>query len=104
LVNKKSQQVLLLVSISFTVLFGVIVIILDRLVVVLTGFIIGRTVGVISFLPGGLGTQDASTVGVYATYGVPLAQGALAYILFRIIYYFIPFVISLGFYRRLLRS
>jgi uncharacterized protein (TIRG00374 family) len=72
--------------------------------VVLTGFIIGRTVGVISFLPGGLGTQDASTVGVYATYGVPLAQGALAYILFRVIYYFIPFVISLGFYRRLLRS
>ncbi len=72
--------------------------------VVFTGFIIGRAAGVISFLPGGLGTQDASTVGVLVSYGVPLAQATLADILFRVIYYFIPFILSLGLYRRLLRK
>ena len=71
---------------------------------VLTGFFIGRSVGVISFLPGGVGAQDASMVGFYALFGVPLAQAVLVAILFRLVYYFIPFAISLGFYRSLLQQ
>lgn len=70
---------------------------------VFTGFFIGRTVGVISFLPGGMGTQDASMVGFYALFGVPLAQAVLVALLFRVVYYFIPFAISIGFYRSLLQ-
>jgi len=71
---------------------------------VLAGLFIGRTAGVISFLPGGLGAQDASMVGVYVLSGVPLAQAVLVAILFRLVYYFIPFAISIGFYRSLLRQ
>lgn len=71
---------------------------------ILTGFLIGRTFGVISFLPGGIGTQDASMVGFYTLFGVPLAEAILIAILFRVVYYFIPFAISLGFYRHLLRG
>ena len=71
---------------------------------ILTGFLIGRTFGVISFLPGGIGTQDASMVGFYTLFGVPLAQAILVAILFRVVYYFIPFAISLGFYRHLLKG
>lgn len=70
---------------------------------VLTGFFIGRTVGVLSFLPGGIGTQDASMVAFYALFGVPVAQAVLVAVLFRFVYYFIPFVISIGFYWSLLR-
>lgn len=69
----------------------------------LAGFIVGRTLGVLTFLPGGLGTQDVSMVGIYASYGVPLAQAVLADILFRVVYYFVPFALSLAFYRRILR-
>jgi uncharacterized protein (TIRG00374 family) len=71
---------------------------------ILTGFFIGRTSGVISFLPGGIGAQDASMVGFYTLFGVPLAQAVLVAVLFRVIYYFIPFAISFGFYRHLLKS
>ena len=71
--------------------------------VLLTGFAVGITVGLLSMVPGGLGVQEASMSGVYALLGVPLHQAVLAAILFRVTYYFIPFVASLGFYRRLLK-
>lgn len=72
--------------------------------IVLTGFLIGRTSGVITFLPGGIGTQDASMVGFYTLFGVPLAEAILVSVLFRVVFYFIPFIASLGFYRSLLKG
>lgn len=41
---------------------------------------------------------------VYALLGVSFGRAVLAAILFRIVYYFVPFLFSLGFYRRLLRE
>jgi len=41
--------------------------------------------------------------GIYALLGVPLQQAVLAAILFRVVYYLIPYVVSLGFYWHLLR-
>jgi uncharacterized membrane protein YbhN (UPF0104 family) len=41
--------------------------------------------------------------GVYALLGAPFQQAVLAAILFRVVYYFIPYIISLAFYGRLLR-
>jgi len=70
----------------------------------LTGFSLGITAGFISLVPGGLGVQEGSMAGIYALLGVSISTALLAAILFRIIYYFIPFLISLGFYRRLLRA
>ena len=71
--------------------------------VLLIGFAIGVALGLLSMVPGGLGVQEASMATVYTLLGVPLEQAALAAILFRVVYYFIPFLISLGFYWRLLQ-
>ncbi len=69
-----------------------------------TGFAVGVTAGVISFIPGGLGVQDAGMAGIYALFGVPLALSVLSAILFRVVYYFVPFIVSLIYYRTLLRG
>ncbi len=71
--------------------------------VLIAGFSIGLTAGALSLVPGGLGVQEASMAGIYALLGVSFQQAILATILFRVVYYLIPYVISLGFYRRLLR-
>ena len=72
--------------------------------VLLTGFSIGVVIGLLSMVPGGLGVQDGSMAAVYTLLGVPFEQAALAAVLFRVVYYLIPFLVSLGFYRRLLRG
>jgi uncharacterized protein (TIRG00374 family) len=70
----------------------------------LTGFSIGVVVGLLSMVPGGLGVQEGSMAAVYTLLGGPFEQAALATVLFRIVYYLVPFLVSLGFYRRLLRG
>jgi uncharacterized protein (TIRG00374 family) len=72
--------------------------------VLLTGFAIGITLGVLSMIPGGLGVQEGSMAGVYTLLGVSTEQALLAAVLFRIVYYLVPFVLSLGFYWPLLRA
>jgi uncharacterized protein (TIRG00374 family) len=72
--------------------------------VLVTGFAIGVAAGLASMIPGGLGVQDGSMTGVYALMGVPLEQAVLASVLFRVVYYFIPFLVSLMFYWGLLRD
>jgi uncharacterized protein (TIRG00374 family) len=72
--------------------------------VLLTGFALGVTAGVLSMVPGGLGVQEGSMAGLYALLGVPLQKAVLASILFRVVYYLIPYLASLGFYWRLLRQ
>jgi len=72
--------------------------------VLLTGFALGVTAGVLSMVPGGLGVQEGSMAGLYALLGVPLQKAVLASILFRVVYYLVPYLVSLGFYWRLLRQ
>jgi uncharacterized protein (TIRG00374 family) len=74
-----------------------------RPAVLLTGLTVGVAAGLLSMLPGGLGTQDGSMTGVYVLLGVPLEQAILAAILFRLVYYAFPFSASLALYRRLQR-
>jgi len=71
--------------------------------VLITGFVIGLIAGVLSMVPGGFGVQEASMAGIYALLGVPFEQALLAAILFRGVYYLVPYVLSLTFYGRLLR-
>ncbi|MEJ2210054.1 MAG: flippase-like domain-containing protein [Anaerolineae bacterium] len=71
--------------------------------VLLAGFSIGLTAGSLSMVPGGLGVQEGSMAGIYALLGTPFQQAVLAAILFRVVYYFIPYIISLAFYGRLLQ-
>jgi uncharacterized protein (TIRG00374 family) len=72
--------------------------------VLITGFNFGITLTVISFIPGDLGVQEASIAGILAIFGVPFSQGVLGAMLFRVLYYFVPFIVSLGFYWSLLRE
>ena len=71
--------------------------------VVVTGFAVGVAVGVMSMVPGGLGVQEGSMAGAYHLLGVPLEQAVLVSFLFRLVYYMIPFGVSLLFYRNVLR-
>jgi uncharacterized protein (TIRG00374 family) len=72
--------------------------------VLLSGFGIGISAGNLSMVPGGLGVQEASMAGVYALLGTSFAQAVLAAILFRVVYDFVPFFISLPLYGRLMRK
>jgi len=72
--------------------------------VVITGFAVGVAAGVMSMVPGGLGVQEGSMAGVYHLLGVPLEQGVLVSFLFRLVYYMVPFGVSLLFYRNVLRE
>ena len=72
--------------------------------VTVTGFAIGVAAGVMSMVPGGIGVQEGTIVGTYHLLGVPLEEAVLASILFRAVFYMVPFGISLGFYRRLMRA
>jgi len=72
--------------------------------VTVTGFAIGVAAGVMSMVPGGIGVQEGSIVGTYHLLGVPLEEAVMATLLFRAVYYMVPFGISLGFYRRLTRT
>jgi uncharacterized protein (TIRG00374 family) len=70
--------------------------------VMITGFVIGVMVGLLSMVPGGVGVQEGSMTGVFTLLGVPLGQAVLAAVLFRGIFYFFPYLVSLGFSRWLI--
>jgi len=72
--------------------------------VVMSGYVIGITLGLASMIPGGLGVQEGAMTFVFSMLGVPIGQAVLATILFRAIYYFLPYLISLVFYQPLLRN
>jgi uncharacterized protein (TIRG00374 family) len=72
--------------------------------VLVTGYVIGIMAGVISMIPGGLGVQEGSMASIYALLGVPFGQAILAAVLFRILYYLLPYLLILPFYNRLLSN
>jgi hypothetical protein len=59
--------------------------------------------GVVSMLPAGIGVQDFSMAGVFALLGTSFEQAVLASVLWRGVYYLLPYVVSLGFYWHLVR-
>lgn len=69
-----------------------------------TGYVIGIMAGLVSMVPGGFGVQEGSMAGIYALLGVQLEKAVLAAILFRVLYYLVPYFLILPFYRRLLHS
>ena len=72
--------------------------------VLLSGFFIAIAAGALSMLPGGMGVQDGSMAGVYALLGVPFGPALLAAVLFRVVYYLVPFALGLAVYERLMRT
>jgi glycosyltransferase 2 family protein len=72
--------------------------------ILVTGYVIGIMAGLISMVPGGFGVQEGSIAGVYSLLGVHFEQAVLAAILFRLLYYLVPYCFILIFYGRLLRT
>ncbi len=71
--------------------------------VLIAGFAVSMSAGFVSQLPGGIGVLEGSMAGMYALFGVSLEHAALAALVYRVVYYLVPFVVSLAFYWRLLR-
>ncbi len=59
------------------------------------GFAVGVFIYLISIVPGGLGLMEVSMAGLYVSLGVPLEEALVALLAYRIIYYFLPFGLSL---------
>ena len=75
-----------------------------RIGVILSGYVIGVMAGVLSLLPGGIGVQEGSMAGVFALLGASFQHALLASILFRAIFFLVPYGVSLPVYGRLLRQ
>lgn len=71
--------------------------------VLVTGFAIGVTAGFLSMLPGGIGVQEGSMAGVFVLLGVDYERAVLSAMLFRVLYYVVPFAVSLALYAHILR-
>jgi uncharacterized protein (TIRG00374 family) len=70
----------------------------------ISGYVIGIMAGLLSMVPGGFGIQEGSMAGIYALLGVHFEQAVLAVVLFRLLYYLVPYFLILPFYRRLLQK
>lgn len=71
--------------------------------VLLGGFSIGVVAGFASLVPGGLGVQDGSLAAVLALQGIPVDRAVLGTLLFRVVYYVVPFLVTLPVYASFLR-
>ena len=66
--------------------------------VLLGGFSIGVVAGFASLVPGGVGVQDGSLAAVLALQGVPIEDAILGAVLFRLVYYVAPSLVTLPVY------
>jgi uncharacterized protein (TIRG00374 family) len=67
-------------------------------------YVLGTMVGGSSGLPGGIGVQEAIMTSLAILQGANFEQAALAAILYRVLQAFLPFLISIAFYPRLLKA
>ena len=68
------------------------------------GFAVGVFVFLISVVPGGLGIMEGSMAALYVSLGIPLEEALVALLAYRVIYYFLPFGVSLVLCGPLLRE
>jgi len=71
---------------------------------VAVGFAIGILSSLISLTPAGIGILEGSMTTVFVTLGVPLEPAVIAVLIFRFAYYAVPFLVSLVFFRGMLRA
>lgn len=71
--------------------------------VLVGGFSVGAVAGFASLLPGGVGVQDGSLAAALVVQGVSIEVAVLAALLFRLVYYLVPFVVTLPLYASALR-
>ena len=72
--------------------------------VLISGYVIGAFWVSFLLLPGHLGVLEGSVSGVYALFGIPFATAVAATVSFRIVSYFIPFLLAFAFVPSLMRQ
>jgi uncharacterized protein (TIRG00374 family) len=70
---------------------------------VTVGFAIGILFSMVSLAPGGIGIMEGSMTTVFVALGVPFEQTVVAVLIFRVAYYAVPFLVSVAFFRTMLR-
>lgn len=63
---------------------------------VIAAFALAATLGMLSFLPGGLGVFDVTLVGLLAAHDVPVETAVAALVLYRVAYYLVPLIVALA--------
>ncbi|MBU1104846.1 flippase-like domain-containing protein [Candidatus Parcubacteria bacterium] len=62
---------------------------------IFSGMVVGASAGIISMIPGGLGVQEASMSEIFKFMGVPFNTTFLVSLLFRAVFYLVPFALAL---------
>jgi glycosyltransferase 2 family protein len=75
-----------------------------RLSIVVVGFAVGIACSFISLVPGGLGVMEGSMAAIYAGFGVSFEGAVVAVLVFRLVYYILPILVSLFFFRATFRQ
>lgn len=60
-----------------------------------TGFAVGQAATLIPILPGGLGAMEGSMAGVFQRLGIPFEDAMVAVLIYRMVYYIIPGLLSI---------
>ena len=63
---------------------------------VIAAFVLAATLGMLSFLPGGLGVFDVTLVGLLAAHAVTAETAVAALVLYRVAYYLVPLIVALA--------
>jgi uncharacterized protein (TIRG00374 family) len=67
------------------------------------GFAVGILTSMLSVVPGGIGIMEGSMTLVFVALEVDRESTVIAVLLFRLVYYGVPFLVSLAFFRGMLR-
>jgi len=67
-------------------------------------YVIATLGGVITALPGGIGVQEGLVTSLAVLQGASFEQAVLGAVLYRILQTFLPYLLSIGFYPRLLKA
>lgn len=70
---------------------------------VTVGFAIGILFSMVSIAPGGIGIMEGSMTTIFVALGTPLEETVVAVLIFRLAYYAVPFLVSVAFFRTMLR-
>lgn len=87
-------------ALSFFLLIGYFLGVNLNVMTVMTVFVIANLIGIVSMLPGGLGSFDLIVVGVFTAMGLNHELTLSWLLLYRLFYYVIPFIIGVVFFIR----
>jgi len=71
---------------------------------VVVGFAVGILLSLVSLAPGGIGVMEGSMTTIFVALGKPLESTVIAVLIFRFAYYAVPFLLSLVFFRGMMRA